>query len=128
MLANCQTQPGTTVLARRGAVGLRELLEEAAKLFLRHPDASVGHSEDQPFGGSVSFAPGCKTYLALLCEFARIAEQIQEHLTHPGQVRLHHTNIRRTVDDELVAVPVSDRLGRLCEFANECYDIDLLWV
>src|SRR6516165_3961575 len=45
-LADREPKPGAAVFARRGCVGLRELLKQLAHLLRRHADAGIGNLDD----------------------------------------------------------------------------------
>src|SRR5208283_3630881 len=78
---NRQTQSRATVLARGGAVFLRETLKNSIHLALGNPDAGVGNGEAEATWPAV-FRIGLDTYLdpAMFGELDGVAEQIDDHL------------------------------------------------
>ena len=87
LFGNGEAKAGAAVLARGGAVGLGELLEDAGHGLRRNSDARVPHfkARDEVLG--VLFQPGhMYQHLALLSELDGVADQVGQNLPQADRV------------------------------------------
>ena len=81
--ADRQPEARAAVLARRGAVGLRERLKQFALLLLRDPDPGIPHGDTQIHMAWLSFAAdmgSTRSDLAFVRELECVSDKIREHL------------------------------------------------
>src|ERR1039457_250873 len=86
-----EPQARAAVLARGGAIGLREGFENLLLLFQRNADARVAHRKvQQQFLALAAFQVRGDHDFALLGELERVAHQVVHYLAEPGRVAHHH--------------------------------------
>ena len=82
-----QPQAGAAVLARRGAIHLREALEDGGLPFRRDADAGILHREAHLHLLVRLFERfGADDNLALVGEFDRVADEVDQHLPQAARV------------------------------------------
>src|SRR5207249_982401 len=75
------------VAARHRRVRLGELLEDGPELLRRDADPRVPHAELHACPAAVTpNHAGRHIHLTLIRELDRVADQVHEHLTHPGRI------------------------------------------
>src|SRR5262249_12473577 len=89
-VANRQAKATASVRARDRAIGLGKRLKDLFVLFLRYPNSGIANDEMQNCLGSLVFL-GCSADFdfAGVGELARVADQMEEHLTHPYRIGGH---------------------------------------
>lgn len=89
-MADGEAEPRAAVLARRRSIRLGEWLKQAFQLLGGHADAGIGDDEAVPGPAVRRLRISLEPYIALMREFARIAEQIQQDLAQLRHVDLQH--------------------------------------
>ena len=89
-LADGQAEARAAVLARGAAVGLAELLEQAALALFGQADAGVAHRKVQQRATLALFGHHAQHHLTGFGELDRVAEQVQQDLAQPCDVAIDH--------------------------------------
>src|SRR5690606_12168224 len=85
--ADRQTETGAAVFPRGGGVHLTERTEDAIMSLGRDADARVAHGKEEPAtAGFVGVDADGDLHFPALGELEGVADQVDENLTHPGEV------------------------------------------
>src|SRR5207302_1267796 len=84
-----QSESGSSVLARRRGLGLRERLEKPRDLFRRQADTSVTHRESHAFLAGLDLSGHFQGDRAVFGELACVTEKVEQGLPSLGQIGTH---------------------------------------
>ena len=104
-----EPEPGAAVASCRRRVGLCEGLEEPRHLLRRHPDPRVRHAEHESVARRAALAAGRECDDAALGELAGVREQVEEHLPHAREVRVHRADLLVDLDDQSIVILLDER-------------------
>ena len=121
LAADGESEPSAAEVLAGGRVSLGERLEQLGGLLRRHSYTGVAHLVDDV--GPI--APDSEPYLSLLGELAGVAQQIEEHLPHLGDVGPRRSDGGVDLGDELVSVFLDERLDGSGDVARHFRDGEL---
>ncbi len=97
LAADGEAQSSAAETLRCRGIGLSEFLEQLGLLLRRHSDAGIEHGELDPLA-FIDHLAYPQRHLALLGEFAGIAQQVEQDLPQPHRVYRQGTEILRGFD------------------------------